>query len=756
MYGKHNNKNMDGFNPSIMQSKIDELRKLDEMHHTMEEAINEANTQVNSSVESRVYTLKNINEELLANLTRQKWKDELLRINEERYKAVFESVSSMLVISDGKGIINYVNKAFEQRIGYTKEELVGQSVGVLHPTEEKTIVSTKFRAQLGEKALRNVELTYITKSGECLSCLIHQTSMNGLSGEKLVAWAIRDISGLKGVENAFLHGREKFNKLPYGKESWIWETDKDWKYTYVSTKVSKILGYQASEIVGTSLFDLMSSEERVRVKELMALAAKKKVPVVGNENIKIHHDGHTVMLETNCVPLISPRGNVKGYVGVDSSIAPKGAMEYGSHDPLTGLSTRILLGEHFKRELSSSRRNGKKLAVIFLDLDRFKDINDTFGHDMGDKVLQGVSDRLKKVLRGCDTISRFGGDEFVLLLPQIDSPEDAAKLASKVIDSIKQPFQFEQNELYVTTSVGVAIYPDDSIDAQALLKYADIAMFRAKEDGRNTYKLYTSSMNIKAIERMQLENSMHKALDRKEFSLYYQPLVDLNNGSVVAIEALLRWEHPDLGLLLPKNFIKVAEKTGLIVSIGEWVIREACKKSKELQDLGHAPVKVSVNLSKRQLHQSELVDMTSSILQEVGLDAECLVYEFTEDSIMEHASICNLKQLGDIGVKLSIDDFGTGYSSLSRLRNLPVDNIKIDRSFIQNVVKEDSERTIVKALVSIAHNLGLSVVAEGVETLGQLKFLKTLKCNEIQGYLFSPPVPERDINEKCAVWFKGQ
>jgi len=741
---------------SIIQSNINELKKLDNMHHTMEEAINEAQTQVNSSVESRVYNLRKINEELLAGLSRQKWKDELLRINSERYKAVFESVSSMLVISDESGVISYVNKAFEKKAGYTREELIGQNVSTLHPTEEKVIVSPRFRAQLGEKALRNIELTYITKSGGYLSCLIHQKPMSGLSGEKLIAWVIEDISGIKGVENAFIKGREKFNKLCYGEESWIWEADKKWNYTYVSSNISKVLGYKASEIVGRSCFDLMSSEEGIRVKELMDLSAKKKVPLVASGNIKLHHDGHTVTLETNCVPLISPQGNVEGYVGVDSSILSKEVMKYGSHDPLTGLSTRILLGEHFKREISRARRNGKKVAVIFLDLDRFKEINDTFGHDMGDKVLQGVSERLKKVLRGCDTISRFGGDEFVLLLPQIDGPEGAAKLASKITDAIKQPFQFDRNELYVTTSVGVAIYPDDSIDAQSLLKYADIAMFRAKEDGRNTYKFYTPSMNIKAIERMQLENSMHKALDRKEFSLYYQPLVGLSNGAVVGIETLLRWEHPDLGLLLPESFIKIAEKTGLIVPIGEWVIREACRKSKELQSLGHAPIKVSVNLSRRQLQQSELVDMTSDILKEVGLEPKYLVYEFTEESIMEHAAICNLKKLGDIGVNLSIDNFGTGYSSLNRLRNLPVNNIKIDRSFIQNLAKEDSERTIVRALVSVAHNLGLSVVAEGVETMGQLKFLKTLKCNNIQGYLLSPPVPEREINEKCEVWLKEQ
>jgi len=428
-----------------------------------------------------------------------------------------------------------------------------------------------------------------------------------------------------------------------------------------------------------------------------------------------------------------------------------------SHDPLTGLPNRILFLDRLKHEMSQARRNGKKFAVLFLDLDRFKDINDTLGHDAGDQLLKDVASRLRDSARESDTISRIGGDEFNILLTDIGQVEDVSVVARKIIAVLQRPFVIADNDFHVTGSIGISIYPDDNQGIEALLKCADIAMYHAKERGRNNYQFYDHSINRKTLERLKLENSLALALKRGEFVLHYQPQIDTATRKVTCIEALIRWNHPELGLLHPAHFVSLAEDTGLIVPIGEWVLRTACTQNKAWQDAGYPEICVTVNLSYRQLRQPGLMEMVPRTLRESGLDPKWLDLEITENTAMRDIDYTTpaLMALTEMGVNLSLDDFGTGYSSLAHIKKLPIHKIKIDRSFISDLTDNADDMAIVNAVISLTHNLRLRVLAEGVETEEQFSFLKSNDCDEVQGYLFGEPLPADRIESLLGSPYKG-
>jgi diguanylate cyclase (GGDEF)-like protein len=410
------------------------------------------------------------------------------------------------------------------------------------------------------------------------------------------------------------------------------------------------------------------------------------------------------------------------------------------HDPLTGLPNRGLFMDRLAHALTQASRHRYKLAVLFVDLDRFKEINDSLGHSAGDALLRTASRRIRECVRSADTVARFGGDEFVIILHIIGRVEDAGRVAQKVIEALRDPFDINGHELVVTSSVGVAIYPIDGEDAERLVRNADTAMYRAKQQGRDGYQLYTAAMNSRALEKLELENRLRKALRNRELTLFYQPLVDVQKGRVVGLEALLRWQHPELGLLLPEKFIPTAELSGLIVPIGHWVLREACKQAKEWHRRGLDLV-VSVNLSPRQFQQPDLTGQVRAALQENNLEGHYLELEITEGSAMQdiESSIRILRDLKSLGVRISIDDFGTGYSSLSYLKNFPVDTLKLDQSFVRDITRPQ-DAAIASGIISMAHNLDLNVVAEGVETEKQADVLRSNSCDRLQGYLFSVPL----------------
>ncbi len=414
-----------------------------------------------------------------------------------------------------------------------------------------------------------------------------------------------------------------------------------------------------------------------------------------------------------------------------------------NYDALTGLPNRNLLHDRL-RQAVYSQRNPRSIAVVFMDLDHFKFVNDSLGHSTGDKLLKGMAERLRTVLREGDTVGRVGGDEFVLILNDQSNEEVIFRAMQRITAKICEPIEVEGKEMYVTCSAGISLYPQDGPDVDTLLKHADAAMYRAKEHGRNNFQFYTSEMNERVNERLSLENALRRALERREFLLHYQHKVDLRTGSIIGAEALVRWSHPEWALVRPARFIPLAEETGLIVPLGEWVLGEACRQARAWMDQGLKPGVVSVNLSARQFRQEGLVRVVSRILEETRLDPSQLEMELTESMIMHNIeqSITTLQGLKSLGIALSMDDFGTGYSSLSYLKQLPVDTLKIDRSFVRDIGAGENadDGVLAQAIISLGHSLRLKVIAEGVETDAQLRFLKRHGCDEVQGFLYGEPV----------------
>ncbi|MBI1964716.1 MAG: EAL domain-containing protein [Betaproteobacteria bacterium] len=420
-----------------------------------------------------------------------------------------------------------------------------------------------------------------------------------------------------------------------------------------------------------------------------------------------------------------------------------------NYDALTGLPNRNLLLDRLKQAVFAQRQV-RSIALVFIDLDHFKFINDSLGHNAGDKLLQHMAERLSSVVREGDTVSRLGGDEFILILNDQHNEDVIFRAMQRIINKLSEPVSIDGHELYVTCSAGISLHPQDGPDIETLLKNADAAMYRAKERGRNNFQFYTSEMNRLVNERLALESSLRRALERREFLLHYQPKINLKTGAIVGVEALVRWQHPEWGLMYPDRFIPLAEETGLIVPIGEWVLRTACEQNRAWQDAGLRPVTVSVNLSARQFRQEALFKSVARILSETGLRPRHLEMELTESMVMHNAeaAIAILQGLKELGVQLSVDDFGTGYSSLSYLKSLPIGILKIDRSFVRDISARGGRDggVLAQAIISLGHSLKLKIVAEGVEDDAQLKFLKAYRCDEAQGYYFSKPVPP----EECA------
>lgn len=441
-------------------------------------------------------------------------------------------------------------------------------------------------------------------------------------------------------------------------------------------------------------------------------------------------------------------GEITHYVAVYLDITERKKEEeriqyLANYDVLTGLPNRYLLGDRLGQGLSRSQRHQTKLAVIFIDLDHFKNINDSLGHDVGDELLKMVADRLKLCLRGSDTIARQGGDEFVAILGDLNSEDEATFISEKMIESLATQFVVGEYQLSVTPSIGVSIYPDDGETPMQLLRNADLAMYRAKDAGRNRFEYYKPEMNIKAMLRLNLENDLRSAIGKGELVLYYQPQVSVVSGKVVGMEALLRWKHPEMGFVPPGQFIPVAEESGLINEIGDWVLRQAALQQRIWQSLGYQIVPVAVNLSARQFGQKDLLDKILSIVRDAGIPTHFIELEITESMLMEigEENLKVMDKLSEAGFDLSLDDFGTGYSSLSRLKLLPVKTLKVDQSFVRDIDSDENDEAIVNATVVLAHAMEMKVIAEGVETQSQLEFIRDLQCEEYQGYLFSYPVP---------------
>jgi len=529
-------------------------------------------------------------------------------------------------------------------------------------------------------------------------------------------------------------------------------TDIDGNIEYVNTKFKSLSGYTEEELLGENPRILKSDETSPAVYEEMWDCLMRGETWNG-ELVNRKKDG-TVYIESAIIsPVKQADGTVTHYLAIKEDITDKKKSEeyidrLAHFDQLTGLPNKVMLDDRIKYLLNMAQRNDEHLAVMFLDLDRFKNINDTLGHTIGDKLLVKIAKRLKESVRDEDTVARLGGDEFIMLFPNTNS-NTAMHIATKLIQAVSKSLSIDSHDLIITPSIGIAIYPNDGLDFETLLKNADTAMYKVKNDSRNNFHFFTQEMQADLVRNLQLLNELHHALKRNELELYYQPQISIQDGHVVGAEALLRWNHPKLGMISPAEFIPIAEESGLIIEIGEWVLRTAVHQVKKLIDTGFRPIVMAVNLSAVQFRQPNLMQLVMDVLQKEQLSAEYLELELTEAVAMHKPEqvVEIMNTLHAHGIRMAIDDFGTGYSSLSYLKQFKVYKLKIDQSFICNLVDDAEDRAIVSAIIDMANNLGLQTIAEGVETSEQLAFLRLHGCKEVQGYFFSKPLPAKEFEE---------
>ena len=519
----------------------------------------------------------------------------------------------------------------------------------------------------------------------------------------------------------------------------------------VNDPFTSFSGYQREELLGTNIFALSSEENQENLHRKIIRALLKNGKWEGEVFGKRHNgDAFPAWLS---IKDGKKRGNkVISYSAIVIDFTSikenqKHLERMAHYDVLTNLPNRSLMYDRLNHTVSLAKRHNYHVAVLLLDLDRFKEVNDSLGHHIGDLLLVDVAERLLETVRESDTVARMGGDEFLVLLPEVGSSNNAAAIAQKFIDYLSKPFFLEEHEIYVSASIGITIFPIDGDDTDVLIKHADTAMYHAKAQGKNNYKFFTEDINKSTVERFTLETRFRRALDKLEFHLNYQPKVDIVTKEMVGMEALLRWYHPDQGSVMPALFIPLAEETGLVFQLGEWALREACRQNKEWQDQGLRPVRVSVNISPRQFKKRDFLDIVQEVLEDTGFDPQYLMLEITESTVIDNVedTILMLKSLRKIGVGVSIDDFGTGYSSLNYLNRFAIDELKIDRSFITDISKDENQK-VINAIISLAKNLNFKIVAEGVETKEQLEFLENTDCDEIQGYYFSQPMSSEEMH----------
>ncbi|MDH3257388.1 MAG: EAL domain-containing protein, partial [Nitrospinota bacterium] len=511
-------------------------------------------------------------------------------------------------------------------------------------------------------------------------------------------------------------------------------------------------GFTPEEIKQKTFIELAPNMDPKKLSQMCDSLINKIRPMVSFETAFNRKDGSSYPAECK-LQLVEPKDSHSEILVWVQDLTERKQMEntirqMAYYDSLTGLPNRNLLNDRLAVALANASRNNQKVAILFLDLDHFKTINDSLGHEAGDHLLQQVSLRIKGILRKQDTIARMGGDEFIILIPGLTDVDHTARLAEKILDAVTPVFKIGDNELYIGCSIGISIFPDDGMEIKTLLKNSDLAMYRAKEKGRNTFQLYTPSMNFKAMERLAVEKNLRKALDREEFELYYQPKINLKSGQIAGMEALIRWDSPELGLVMPNQFIPIAEETRLIIQLGHWVLLTACQQAKSWQEDGLPQIPISVNLSVVQFTHPNLVSEISRVLKQTKIPPHHLELEITESVLMQDTTLAVsiLNKLSELGIKISIDDFGTGFSSLNYLKNLPMDYLKIDQTFIQDFNLQ-TNFAITKAIVTLAQSLNMKTIAEGVETEQQRKFLVELNCDEAQGFLFSKPIPKEEMGE---------
>ena len=673
---------------------------------------------------------------ILSHLKSVKTKQELYA-----FKFAIEHSDNTVVITDPNKNITYVNDTFERVTGYKQDEVLGQNPSIL----KSGVQGENFYKELNDKLSKGEkwEGQFVNKRKDG-SFFYEKASIVPVSlNHKLIGYLALKLDITEYVEqnNKLAQAASVFENT----EEAIIIADKDGKVLSINSAFQKIYGYLPQEVQGKSLRLLHSQEQNRHFYQEMWQHIDER-GIWRGKIINRTKDGELIPVWTTIKRILNDKGEVVNYTAIqtdlreiESSQAKADYLAY--HDPLTGLSNRINFEEYLHHALAAAKRNNTQLALLFIDLDRFKVINDTLGHDIGDMVLIKVANRLKALLRESDFIARWGGDEFVVILENIASPSDAALVANNIIDALQQPTEVDNHKLLTTASIGISVYPENGDDIQTLIKHADSAMYLAKDEGKNNYRYYTQDLSKEIQKKLDIDMALHNALSNHEMYMVYQPQYSLKTGQIISAEALIRWKHDKLGYIPPDQFIPIAEDSGAIIKIGYFVFEESCKALQKLRKSGLKLEYMAVNVSSIQFREVHLLDTFLAIAQRHGLQASDIEIEITERFMMEQTTynIELLQRFRDKGFKISIDDFGTGYSSMSYLKELPVDTIKIDKSFVDDIGEGSSNNVIIEAIIALAKTLGYVIVAEGIETKEQEHFLQEVRCDIGQGYLFSKP-----------------
>jgi diguanylate cyclase (GGDEF)-like protein/PAS domain S-box-containing protein len=702
-------------------------------------------------VEKRTAELTITNQRLQEHLIERAHIVETLKSSEERYRNLVESINDWVWETDEYHVVTYSCPKLKDILGYDSCEILGKPLFELMHAEEAggiSVILDNFASFRQPFAF--IENINIHKAGHQVVLESGGVPILDKDGEFRGYRGIsRDISERKMVEETLRESeatlRGFFNSN--GIQMSVIELDgDDIIFVMPNKQIADYFGLSQDKMCGKSARDIGLSEEFIRhwVEVFRYFLANRETLTFEYEfPYKEREQWYQGSISLIYDSMSSrPRFSFAAVDITDRKKAEREVQQLAYFDSLTGLPNRALLNDRLSQILAQSEREGWLVGILFLDIDRFKCINDTQGHATGDKLLQSGAKRLQKRLRESDTVARLGGDEFVIVLSAVKHEQDISHVAQEIMKALSMPFEIGELEIFISASIGIAISPLDGHDVGILLRNADTAMYVAKESGRNNYKFYSNEMNLKAVERMALESNLRRALEKDELSLVYQPQIDTRTGLMTGVEALLRWNHPETGAISPGKFIPIAEETGLIIPIGEWVLASACRQARSWIDAGFTSLCVAVNISGCQFKQGNLANLVRQVLEETGLDPANLELELTESILMDNAesAVNMLKELKTLGVNLAIDDFGTGYSSLTYLKHFPIDRLKIDQMFIRNITTDANDASISKAIIAMAHSLRMDVIAEGVETKEQKEFLAAHDCFEMQGYYFCRPV----------------
>lgn len=680
-------------------------------------------------------------------MTTQRRVEAEILASRNRYRALFEGAQDAIIVVDGEsGKVVESNVEAELLFRRPRELLTGLDLTELFPEERRERYARLFRHHLVVGGGEPEEMRIISADGERIPVEVSTSVIETAGGRKSLQGIFRNIAARRRAEEGLRLAQRVFDVS----EEVIIITDKTGAIIAVNPAFTRVTGYSGEEVIGLQSNILRSGRQPPEFYAAMWDAIRNE-GVWQGELWNRRKSGEVYPAWLTISVYRDAEGEVLNYVGISSDISERHAAEarireLAYFDPLTKLPNRALLHDRVDQVLAKAERTGGMVALLFVDLDHFKTINDSLGHFTGDRLLCEVGERMSACVRRADTVSRLGGDEFVIVIAD-SGMEGAAEVARKLLESVAKPYRIDAHDLRVTPSIGISLYPQDGQDFQTLLKHADTAMYRAKESGRNAYQFFAREMNVAALERLVLESSLRVALEKGEFFLHYQPQIELASGRIIGAEALIRWRHPQIGVVSPAKFIPVAESSGLIVPLGAWVLREACRQAASWQQEGMPAIRMAVNISAVQFRQQGFEHSVSETLAATGLAPEFLELEMTESAVMEDAesTVRMLQRLAATGLRLSIDDFGTGYSSLSYLKRFPIDKLKIDQSFVRDIVTDADDWAIASTIISMGRGLRLHVIAEGVETAAQLEMLERQGCASVQGYHFSRPLSAEDF-----------